>query len=261
MKLLTLPINGGALDCLRFGAGGKPLILLPGLSLQTVKGAVLPLAYLYRLFSKEYTVYILDKKSIVPEGYTLQDLTKDTAAAMDLLNLRSADIFGVSLGGMIAQYLAASRPDLTRKMVLAVTASRPNETMQKVANDWIAMAEQRKYAALTADILEKMYSPAYLKKYRPLTSFLAKLIKQKNLNRFIALAKSCLTCNAYAALDKISCSVFVIGGKQDAVVTSQASEELAAKLRCKMYLYSDLGHAAYEEAPDFNRRVYQFLTE
>ena len=41
----------------------------------------------------------------------------------------------------------------------------------------------------------------------------------------------------------------------------KASEEIADKLGCRLYIYSHLGHAAYEEAKDFNRRVYDFLME
>ena len=87
------------------------------------------------------------------------------------------------------------------------------------------------------------------------------LQKPKDVQRFIALAKSCLTCNAYKELDKIKCPVFVIGGQQDQVVTGPASEEIAEKLKCKIYMYENLGHAAYEEAKDFNNRVYQFLLD
>jgi len=73
------------------------------------------------------------------------------------------------------------------------------------------------------------------------------------------LAKACLTCNAYEELEKIQCPVFVIGGMQDKVTSGAASIEIAEKLGCKSYLYEELGHAAYEEAEDFNQRVYDFL--
>lgn len=87
------------------------------------------------------------------------------------------------------------------------------------------------------------------------------LQKPKDVQRFITLAKACLTCNAYEKLDKIKCPVFVIGGQQDKVVSGKASEEIAEKLGCKIHMYDDLGHAAYEEAADFNKRVYDFLNE
>ena len=41
----------------------------------------------------------------------------------------------------------------------------------------------------------------------------------------------------------------------------ETQEELAEKLGCSLYLYDDLGHAAYEDAKDFNRRVLAFLNQ
>ena len=85
--------------------------------------------------------------------------------------------------------------------------------------------------------------------------------KPKNVPRFIALAEACLTCDIYEDLSKINCPVFVIGGGKDKVVTGKASEKIAEKLNCKLYMYDNLGHAAYEEAKDFNKKVYDFFTE
>ena len=51
----------------------------------------------------------------------------------------------------------------------------------------------------------------------------------------------------------------MLGGKEDKVVRGEASAEIAEKLGCGIHLYEGLGHAAYEEAKDFNRRVYDFF--
>ena len=51
----------------------------------------------------------------------------------------------------------------------------------------------------------------------------------------------------------------VIGGRQDKVVGAAASEEIAEKIGCELYMYESLGHAAYEEAKDFNEKVYAFF--
>lgn len=48
---------------------------------------------------------------------------------MDALKIANADIFGVSQGGMIAQYLAIDRADLVNKLVLAVTLSKNNKSI------------------------------------------------------------------------------------------------------------------------------------
>ena len=258
---MTVEKDGTTLDCVIFGTGSKPLILIPGLSFQRVKGAALPLAYMYRLFSKEYTVYVIDKKEHIPAGYTIREMADDTAFVMGRLNLCAASVFGVSQGGMIAQYLAIHYPHLVNKLVLGVTASRQNEVITEAISGWIKLAEQRDYEAFVIDMLKKMYSAAYIKKYGWLFPILSKVGKPKDFDRFIALAQACLTCDSYPELHKITCPVFVIGGKQDRVVTGRASEEIAEALNCGIYMYDSLGHAAYDEAPDFNKRIYQFLCE
>lgn len=261
IKKLTFNKDGTTLDCVVFGTGRKILILIPGLSFQRVKGAALPLAYMYRSFSKEYTVYVIDKKEVVPNGYTIRELANDVAFAMDQMDLYAADVFGVSQGGMIAQYLAIDHPHLVHKLVLGVTASRQNEVMENVLHHWIILAEQQEYEAFVVDMLKKMYSAAYVKKYGWLFPILSKTGKPKDFSRFIILAKACLTCNAYPELHKISCPVFVLGGKEDRIVTGAASEEIAEVLKCKIHMYDALGHGAYEEASDFNKRIRQFLGE
>ena len=184
---------------------------------------------------------------------------QDEHPTSDFLEIQSADVFGVSQGGMIAQYLAIDRPDLVNKLVLAVTLSKNNETVETVISDWIRMTEQNDIKNLVKDMAEKMYTDSYVRKYKYFMPLLTILQKPKNVPRFITLAKACLTCNAYDELDKIQCPVFVIGGMQDKITGGEASMEIAEKLGCKSFIYDDLGHAAYEEAKDFNQRVYDFF--
>ncbi len=217
------------------------------------------MAYMYRIFAKYYKVYLFDRRENIGENITVRELAPDIAMAMDFLGIKSADIFGVSQGGMIAQYLAIDRPDLVNKLVLAVTLSKNNETVESVISDWIRMTEQNDIKNLVKDMAEKMYTDSYVRKYKPFMPLLTILQKPKNVPRFITLAKACLTCNAYDELDKIQCPVFVIGGMQDKVTGGEASMEIAEKLGCKSFIYANLGHAAYEEAKDFNQRIYDFL--
>ena len=260
-KELKLTANGMQFDYIRFGSGKKPLIMIQGLNTRGIKGAALSLAYMYRIFAKEYTVYLFDRRPVVYDGITVRDMATDIASAMDALGLKNADVFGTSQGGMIAQYLAIDRPDLVRRLVLAVTLSRNNDTVKQVVGDWIEMAERGDMKRFVLDMAEKMYSETYVKKYRPLMPLLTILQKPKDVKMFVILAKSCLTCDTYDILDKIKCPTLVIGGKQDKVVSGVASEEIAEKLGCALHMYENLGHAAYEEAQDFNQMVYDFLSE
>lgn len=60
------------------------------------------------------------------EQYTLEDMALDTAGLLDALELDSAHVVGVSMGGMIAQTLAATRPQRVRSLVsiMSTTGSR-----------------------------------------------------------------------------------------------------------------------------------------
>lgn len=254
-----LKINNMQMDYITFGKGTKPLIMIQGLNTRSIKGAADLLAYMYRIFAKDYNVYIFDRRTDILKDITVRELAADIAKAMDTLGIAKADIFGVSQGGMIAQFLAIDRPDLVNKLVLAVTLSRNNDTVKAVIRDWIEMTKQGDMKNLVKDMATKMYSDEYVKRYQLFMPLLTFLQKPRDVQRFIILAKTCLTCNAYEELDKVKCPVLVIGGQQDQVVTGKASEEIAEKIGCKIHLYDNLGHAAYEEAKDFNKRVYDFL--
>lgn len=256
-----ISIHNMLINYITFGCGTKPLVMIQGLNTRGIKGAALPLAWMYRIFAEDYKVYVLDRRPEAFDGLTVRDLAGDLAAAMDQLGIKHADVIGVSQGGMIAQYLAIDRPDLINKLVLAVTLSRTNETVRSVIEHWIALTEQGDMTQLVRDMAEKMYSEAYVKRYKPFMPLLTVLQKPKDAQRFIHLARACLTCNAYEELEKIRCPVLVIGGRQDRVVGSDASEEIARKLDCRIIMYEQLGHAAYEEAKDFNRRIFDFLRE
>lgn len=254
-----LKTENRSMDCISFGKGKKLLIMIQGLNTKGIKGAGFSLALMYRIFARDYTVYLFDRIKELPEKYSVREMAADIAAAMDELGLKNADVFGVSQGGMIAQYLAIDRPELVGKLVLALTLARSSEKTENAVRGWVDMTVREDNKAMVLDMAEKMYSATYLKKYKPLLPLLTLMQAPKDRQRFITLAEACLTCSSYEELDKISCPVFVIAARQDKIVGAEAGEEIASKLGCPVYVYEELGHAAYEEAPDFNKRVLNFL--
>ncbi len=252
-------IGNTEIDTITFGRGEKHLVMIQGLNTRGIKGAGLSLALMYRIFAGDYTVHLFDRRPEIPEGFTVREMARDIAEAMDALGIKKADVFGVSQGGMIAEFLAIDRPELVNKLVLAVTLARNNETVCSVIENWITLTEKGDMRALVSDMAEKMYSDAYVRRYKPFLPLLTILQKPKDKGRFIRLCQSCLTCNAYDELDKIQCPTLVLGGRLDKVLTGRASEEIARRLGCEVYLYDELGHAAYEEARDFNQRVFDFF--
>lgn len=252
-------IPSGDLNYLSFGKGQKNLIIIQGLSVRDIKGAGASLALMYKIFSKNYRVWFFDRRTVVKDGLTNRDLADDIYFAMRELNIESADVFGVSQGGMIAMALTLEHPERVRKLVLGVTSARANENIKKVVNKWVACAKNEDHITINTDSFSLMYTDRYLKKYRILMPLLVRIIKPKDLSRFRILAEAILDFDCYDRLNEIKCPVLVLGGEQDKITTGDAAVEIAEKLSCEIYMYPEYGHAVYEEAKDFNQRVYEFL--
>jgi len=260
----TLKIGKSGMDYITFGKGNEHLIVIPGLGdgIKTVKGTAAVFAMMYKCFAKDYKVYVFSRKNSLEAGCSTRDMAADQKTAMSILGISQADFIGVSQGGMISQYVAIDYPELVKKLVLAVTLSKQNETVQKVIGSWIKMAESKNYKSLFIDTTEKLYTEKRLKKLRPLYPLLSKIGKPKDYNRFIIQANACIKHNAYSELDKIKSPALVIGVDNDKVVGVNTSEEIAGKIKnSKLILYEDYEHGVYEEAKTFNSRILDFLAE
>lgn len=257
-----IPIGDTNMSYVSFGFGNKVLILLPGLSdgLTTVDGKALLLATPYKLFFKEYTVYMFSRKNELPDNYSIREMAKDQAEAIRKLGIKKVSCLGVSEGGMIAQYLAIDYPELIDKLIIAVSAPYANENVHSVVESWIELAKQGNHKQLMIDTAKKSYSDKYLKNYQIMFPIMGWIGKPKNYHRFLVNANAILNFDCLDDLKRISCPTLIIGGEIDQIVGSKASYELYEQINgSELYLYEKYGHAAYEEAKDFNKRVYDFL--
>ena len=100
---------------------GPPLVLIMGLGYTSEMW--------YRMapaFAREYRTIIFDNRGVgqsqVPAtAYGINDMAADTAAVMDAAGIESAHVFGISMGGLIAQEFAIRYPERTRSLILGCT--------------------------------------------------------------------------------------------------------------------------------------------
>lgn len=258
----TISIGNADMDYIVFGNGNKNLLMLPGLGdgLKTAKGMAVPFALMYRKLAKDYRVYVMSRRNVIPEGFTTKDMAKDVAYALQKLGVERVSVIGVSQGGMIAQYLTLDYPDMVEKLILTVTLARQNDVVQEVISYWMQLAECDDYKTLMIDTAKKSYSVNYYKKNQWMYVLMGNMGKPKNFQRFLVMAKACITHDAYDRLSEITCPTLVIGGKEDQIVTGEASIEIAQQISgCELHMYEKYGHATYEEADDFLNRVMEFL--
>lgn len=258
----NVPVQDTDMDYIVFGQGKRDLIMLPGLGdgLKTANGMALPFAWMYRIFAKDFRVWVFSRRNNLPEGCTTRDMARDQAEAMEKLGIARADIIGVSMGGMVAQHLAADFPQLVNRLVLVVTAAEPNSLITEAIQIWTDMARREDYGALMADTGARMYSDKYLRKNSWMFPLTGKLTAPKSNRRFLIMAHACA---AHDAADRLACiqsPTLVIGGEKDKTLGGEPSRQLAALIpNSTLRMYPELGHSLYEEAPDFNTVVLNWL--
>ena len=256
-----LRLETGETDYIRFGRGGRVLVMIPGVGdgLKTVRGMALPFALMYRKLARDFTVYVFSRRRDLPPGMTTRQMAEDLDRGLEALGLARCAVVGVSQGGMIAQWLALDHPDRADRLVLAVTAGRPNPTLRGCVERWTEMADRGDYRGIMLDTAERSYSEKRVRQARLTFRLLGNLGRPKSFDRFRVQAASCVGHDAWEELPRVACPTLVIGGTEDGIVTGAASEELAERIPgSRLYMYGGLSHGLYEEAPDFPDRVAAF---
>ncbi len=248
----------------RFGRGKKDLLILPGLSVQSVMGFADAVAKAYERLQDGFTVYLLDRREEPPADYPVAEMARDTLAALAELGLRQFDLFGASQGGMIAMLIAIEQPALVRRLALGSTSPYLRAAQQAVVEEWIRLAKANDPLGLYLDFGARIYPPAFFAQCREQLMAAAKTVTEAELARFVRLAEGMRGFDVTDRLAQIQCPVLAIGDRDDAVLGPEATAAIAEKLSARpdftCCMYSGCGHAAFDTAPDYKERLYRFFT-
>lgn len=241
-----------------FGKGDRDLVIFPGLAVRDVTEDMPMLEKVFRMFTEEWRVHVIDRPQEVPDGTTNRDLAHTHAEFLIQQGITDADIIGISQGGMIAQHLAVDYPELVHRLVLGSTMSEMNSTAQHTFDTWFELAESGKWDEMVHDMMNRLYTDRYLGKYSAAVDMLARTLRPDDAHRFLNLVRACMTAGP-ENLEGITCPTLVMGAEEDLVLTGQASRDIAEKLGCELFMYSGFRHAVYDESSDFYYRAQEFL--
>ena len=263
MQIETAAVNGFTMDYFRFGEGADTMVLLPGLSVQSVMGSADAVAQAYQLLAAEMTIYVFDRRADLPEKYSIKDMAEDTAAVIKALGLESVYLFGVSQGGMAAMQIAADHPELVRMLILGSTAADTSGPAAQTVGEWIRLAGEKKPRELYLAFGEAVYPEAVFEQFKDLLSSAAETVTDEELERFIVLAGSMDGFDMTDELSKITCPVLLLGSSDDRVLgpdaVSRTAQNLSESPCVELHMYEGFGHAAYDTAPDYRARVLDFI--
>lgn len=255
-------VNGFEMAYCKFGSGEKTFVIIPGISVQSVVAMGEAVEGAYAVMKDEFTTYVFDRRKEVPSSYSIFDMADDTVKAMKELGLGKACIFGASQGGMIAMTIAIRYPELVEKLILGSTSAHVKQEQLTVIDKWIELAKRKEKRELMQSFAKEIYPSKVYEENKAFFDDMSKTVTDKELEKFIILAKAIHGFDISGELDKIQCPTLVLGDFEDAVLDSDASMEIAEKVEkvfgFKLYMYIGYGHAAFDTAPDYQKRIHDF---
>jgi len=250
----------------QFGHGSRNLIIFNGLDLKHEPPSSLLLRMVMNSFqclTKDYTVYLINRKRGLPSGYSIKDMSEDYATLiMDELG-GPVDIIGVSAGGVMASRFAIDHPNLVRHLVIAGAAYRLIDEAEELMMRVRDLACQGKGRAVCTTIVG--VSTHGVKKY--LLKSLMWLFPSFMFSSTAGPSDGVVEIEAILKADfadqlaNIKVPTLVVGGDQDFFAPAVFIRETANRIpNAKLILYQGLGHDAASSKRLAND-VLAFLTE
>ena len=184
-----------------------------------------------------------------PAPYSMSDHVDYVAALLDELRVKSAAVVGLSVGGVIAQGLAATRPDLVRALVLSNTAHKigTNESW----NSRIDTVTKNGIGSIADNVMKLWFTPAFRDPRN------AEFVGCRNMLVRTALEGYVGTCAALRDADltestrALKVPTLCIVGDQDGSTPPDLVRSTADLIRgAEFHIVADAGHIPCIEQPD-----------
>ena len=199
---------------------------------------------------------------------TIEEMASDAVTFIRALGFDQVDLFGLSMGGMIAQVIAQQQPQLVRKMIIAGTGPAGGEGIDKVTR--ISYLDIARGLLTRQDPKQFLFFTSTPNGRRAGNEFLARLEERRNdrdkaisVRSFRAQLKAIHRWGQQkpADLASIHQPVLVMNGDSDKMVPTKNTVDLDRRLPdSQLVIYPDAGHGGvFQFHQDFVKRALEFL--
>jgi 3-oxoadipate enol-lactonase len=241
---------------------GAPLLLIMGLGWTS--------AMWHRtrpILAGHYRTVALDNRGVghsdVPPGpYSIALMASDAAAVLDAAGIEHAHVFGVSMGGMIAQEFALQYPQRALSLLLGCTAAGGPHAVQ--ADSEVLQALFRR--GLQPDEFAESMNPFIYHSLTPRQRIEEDMAVRRpwypSDAGFTAQLQGILGWEAYSRLPQIAVSTLVVHGDSDRLIPPANGDLIAKRIpRAKFVLIPQAGHIFSTDQPvPTHREVLGFLS-
>jgi len=244
---------------------GAPLVLIGGLGMPLQGWAMQA-----KGLAQSLQLIRLDNRgcgdSTIPDQpFTIEDMAKDILALFDHLELDTAHVLGLSMGGFIALEMAVLAPQRVKSLVLAHTTAKIPPLTRRRIRLWADMRQEAVSSALLAmeqllwifpeEILQNDHTVAMLCRN------MIQAIEAQSGVGFRAQVEACETFDILDRLAEITAPTLIIAAEDDlsAPLTHTSKLERLPQV-LKKTIFPSGGHASHLiRAEEFNREVLAFI--
>ncbi len=208
-----------------------------------------------------YRVVLYDKRGhglseATPSPYRLDDHVGDLSALLDYLGIDRAALIGLSVGGLIAQGLAAKRPELVSALVLMDTAHKIGT--DEMWNQRIETVTTKGIGAMADAIMERWFTPAYRSPDNPDFAGYVAMLTRTPAEGYAGTCAALRDADLTQSTAALAVPTLCIVGDQDGSTPPdlvRATADLIANSRFE--IIQGAGHLPCIEKPDETARLLQ----
>jgi pimeloyl-ACP methyl ester carboxylesterase len=244
---------GTELHYLRAGEG-EPLLLIQGMSATHLTWGR---PFLDEL-EQSFDCIVFDNRGMGLSGkaelpFTIADMAADTAALLDALEIETAHVVGISMGGMIAQELALAHPERIRTLTIGASyCGGPNGTL--MAPEDLQMLGTAYASGEPEQVFRAMWeinlSPTYREddsRFAAFTAMGSALPAPQPV--VLQQMRACGAHDTHERLGQISLPTMVIHGDADRLLGHGNGREIASLIPARLETLENVGHMFWWEQP------------
>jgi 3-oxoadipate enol-lactonase len=215
--------------------------------------------------TKQFRVVRYDRrghgKSSVPPGpYSMDRFGRDALAILDDLDIERVHWCGLSMGGMVGQWLGANAPERFDRIILSNTACYyPDPT------NWlnrIKAVKEGGIAAVADTVIAGWLTADFREREPQITARMKAMLTASPVQGYLACCEALSTLDQRALLPKIKSPTLVIAGGHDPATPVAAGELIRSQILGAGMTILDAAHISNVEQPEaFTDAVIGFLTQ
>jgi 3-oxoadipate enol-lactonase len=187
-------------------------------------------------------------KSGVPQGrYSMERFGRDVLAVLDGLGIQKINWCGLSMGGMVGQWLGANAANRVDKLILSNTACYyPDKAMWDAR---LELVREKGLAGVVDSNMERWFTKDFRERAPGAIAKMRDMFVATKLEGFVACAEAVRDMDHRPLLPKITAPTLVIAGRQDPATPLEGNEFIRAHIPGAKIAVLEAAHIANVEQP------------